>query len=101
MHEGRWAWAVAGESEAHADELCPACRRVNDRFPAGVVTLKDSFTLAHKDELVRMARRQEDIEKPEHPLDGIMAIEEDAEGLTISTTDIHLPRRIGETIKRT
>jgi NMD protein affecting ribosome stability and mRNA decay len=101
VHEGRWTWMVAEESEAHAHELCPACRRINDRFPAGVVTLHGPFALAHKDELVRMARRQEEIEKPEHPLDRIMAIEEDAEGLTITTTDIHLPRRIGETIKRT
>ena len=57
--------------------------------------------MAHKDELAHMARHQEEIEKPEHPLDRIMAIDEDAEGLTITTTDIHLPRRIGETIKRT
>ena len=29
-----------------------------------------------------------------------MSIEEDAEGITINTTDIHLPRRIGEAVKR-
>ena len=34
------------------------------------------------------------------PLNRIMTIEEDAESITINTTDIHLPRRIGETIKR-
>jgi hypothetical protein len=30
-----------------------------------------------------------------------MSIVDDAEGVTINTTDIHLPRRIAETIKRT
>jgi len=47
-----------------------------------------------------MARHQEELENKEHPMNPIMAIEEDAEGVTINTTDIHLRRRIGETIKR-
>jgi NMD protein affecting ribosome stability and mRNA decay len=100
VHEGRWGWVEVAEKKPGEEELCPACRRINDRFPAGVVALKGSFAVAHKDELARMARHQEEIEKPEHALDRIMGIEEDAEGLTITTTDIHLPRRIGETIKR-
>ena len=59
-----------------------------------------SFAEAHKEEMLRLARHQEEVEKKEHPLNRIMSIEEDAEGITINTTDIHLPRRIGETIER-
>ena len=47
-----------------------------------------------------LARHQEEVEKREHPLNRIMSIEEDAESITIATTDIHLPRRIGETVRR-
>jgi hypothetical protein len=36
----------------------------------------------------------------ERPLNRIIGIEEDAQGIVINTTDIHLPRRIGEAIKR-
>ena len=35
-----------------------------------------------------------------NPLNRIIDIEQTGEGLTISTTDIHLPRRIGEALKR-
>ena len=35
----------------------------------------------------------------EHPLSRIMAMEQRREGLVISTTDTHLPRRIGEALK--
>ncbi len=38
-------------------------------------------------------------EKKEHPLARIMAIRDQPEGLVISTTDSHLPRRIGEALK--
>jgi hypothetical protein len=100
VHEGRWAWTQVAQSGPVAEALCPADRRINDRFPAGLVTLTGAFARAHRAELVRLARRQEELEKPEHALDRIMAIEDDGEGVTISTTDIHLPRRIGEAIRR-
>jgi NMD protein affecting ribosome stability and mRNA decay len=98
FHEGRWQWLRL--PRAAAKELCPACRRIGDRFPAGTVTLRGAIAHEHKEEIIRLARHQEEAEKQEHPLNRIMNIEEDAEGITISTTDIHLPRRIGEAVKR-
>lgn len=97
-HDGRWQW-VPGTEAAH-EQLCAACRRINDKFPAGIVTLRGDFARGHKDEMIRLARHQEDVEKKEHPLNRIMSIEEDAQGIVINTTDIHLPRRIGEAVKR-
>ncbi len=98
FEEGRWQWAAGGE--ARHEELCPACRRINDKFPAGIVTLKGRFARAHRQELIRVARNQEETEKAEHPLNRIMSIEDDNEGILINTTDIHLPRRIGEALER-
>jgi len=97
-HEARWQWT--GGRGGAVEELCAACRRINDKFPAGILTLQGPFAEAHKEEMLRLARHQEEVEKQEHPLNRIMSIEEDAERITINTTDIHLPRRIGETIKR-
>jgi NMD protein affecting ribosome stability and mRNA decay len=97
-HRGRWQW---GEKPEHAhDALCPACRRVNDDLPAGIVTLHGDWVRQHKVELIGLARNEEAAEKPEHPLNRIAKIEETDEGLVISTTDIHLPRRIAEAVKR-
>jgi NMD protein affecting ribosome stability and mRNA decay len=98
-HDGRWQW-VARAKAAH-EQLCAACRRINDKFPAGIVTLHGDFARERKTEMIRLARHQEDAEKNEHPLNRIMSIEEDAHGIVINTTDIHLPRRIGEAVKRT
>jgi hypothetical protein len=81
--------------------FCPACRRINDHNPAGVLTLAGPFVSRHKDEMIRLARNQEQAERPEHPLNRIMDIEDEApDRLVISTTDIHLPRRIGEAVSR-
>ncbi len=99
FHDGRWQWLA--RPQAAAEELCAACRRINDKFPAGTLTLRGPFAQKHKDEIIHLARHQEEAEKNEHPLNRIINIEENADGITINTTDIHLPRRIGETIKRT
>jgi hypothetical protein len=50
--------------------------------------------------MIHLVRHQEEAEKPEHPLNRIISVVEDAEGIVVNTTDIHLPRRIGEAIKR-
>ena len=97
-HEGRWRWVPRAEGAVEA--LCAACRRINDKFPAGVVALRGDFVREHKEEMIHLARHQEEAEKKEHPLNWIISIEEDAHGVVINTTDIHLPRRIGEAVKR-
>ena len=45
-------------------------------------------------------RNTEAQQKVEHPLARIMSIENRPEGLEVSTTDSHLPRRIGEAVKQ-
>ena len=97
-HGGRWRWVPRAEGAAEA--LCAACRRINDKLPAGIVTLRGDFVHEHKEEMTQLARHQEEAENKEHPLNRIISIEEDASGIVINTTDIHLPRRIGEAIKR-
>ena len=93
---GRWRWA---EPPDRADEaLCQACHRINDDYPAGTLTLSGDFLDKHRDEIFRLARHQEELEKGEHPLNRIMAISDEDGATVITTTDIHLPRRIGEAL---
>ena len=96
-HRGRWQWGPKPEG-AH-EALCPACRRINEHLPAGIVTVRASLAARHKDEIIALARHTETAEKPEHPMNRVIAIEQTEEGLVITTTDIHLPRRIGEAVK--
>ncbi|MDH3473050.1 MAG: BCAM0308 family protein [Rhodospirillales bacterium] len=95
-HEGRWHWA---ERPDQAQEtLCQACHRTNDGYPAGILTLSGTFVGEHKTEILGLARHQEELEKGEHPLHRIMNIDEQGKVIVINTTDIHLPRRIGEAL---
>jgi NMD protein affecting ribosome stability and mRNA decay len=95
-HRGRWTWdpAPAGAAEA----TCPACHRIKDDFPAGRVTLKGEFLASHRDEIEHLVRNCESKERAEHPLQRIIAIQAQADGLLVTTTDIHLARGIGDAL---
>ncbi len=96
FHEGRWQWKERPEG-AH-EERCPACHRINDKYPAGELTLGGTFLAGHREEIIKLARNIEKAEKREHPLQRIMGIDDTAGTIVITTTDIHLPRRIGHAI---
>ncbi len=96
---GRWRWALAKEKLDRLEkDLCPACHRINDKYPAGELILSGGFLAGHKQEIIKLARNTEELELKEHPLQRIMSVD-DADGeVIIKTTDIHLPRRIGHAI---
>jgi len=96
-HGGRWQWAEA-PAAAHAT-TCPACRRMHDELPAGVITLDGPFIALHHDELVAIARHTAEHERLDHPLNRIMQVSEPDGRIEITTTDIHLPQRIGAALK--
>lgn len=99
FHAGRWQWPEYAPTDAN-EEMCQACHRIRDKYPAGTLTLSGGFVDAHKDEIVNLARNQEKLEKDEHPLHRIMDIEEEPGQIVVTTTDIHLPRRIGEALHK-
>jgi hypothetical protein len=72
---------------------------MKDKYPKGLVTLKGTFKDEQHEQVIGIVKNTEEKEKKEHPLSRIMAIERQPEGLVISTTDTHLPRRIGEALK--
>ena len=97
FHGGRWTWDKAPE---HAYTIvCPACRREKDKFPAGLLEIRGTFIYEHRDELLNLIHNIEKQEKERHPLERIMAITEEEDHSLVSTTGIHLARRIGEALK--
>jgi hypothetical protein len=98
LRQGRWSWS-SKPAGAHA-EVCQACHRINDRYPAGLVTLAGQIVGQHGAEMIRLARHQEETEKAEHPLNRIIDVQDEGGQIVITTTDIHLARRIGEAQKR-
>jgi hypothetical protein len=98
FRKGRWTQA-ARPADAH-EHRCPACSRIRDRFPAGSITISGPFAGSHRAEVLGLARNEERAERGEHPLARIMAVEEHPDQVVITTTDLHLPRRIGEALRR-
>lgn len=97
FHDGHWQRMARSGENAHED-LCPACRRTNDRFPAGYVTLQGDFVGAHSSEILKLVRNTEKQERGQHPLQRIMDVETSDKAISVTTTDIHLARRIGEAL---
>ena len=95
-HKGRWQHAA--RPERANEHLCPACHRVNDRFPAGYITLAGPYMDAHGEEIRRLIRNEETREAEGHPLQRIMGIENKEGMVTVTTTDVHLARRIGDAL---
>ena len=94
--QGRWTWKTI------VDEVnkttCPACQRIQDNYPAGIFELTGDFFNKNKKEILNLIHNEEEKEKGEHPLERIMEIQEQEDRTTITTTGIHVARRIGEAV---
>lgn len=95
---GRWSWGAAPRGAAGA--VCPACRRIADRFPAGRVELSGEFFREHREEILNLVRNTEVAEKTDRPTERIMAIEGGDGDALVTTTGVHVARRIGESLAR-
>ena len=97
FQQGRWTWQSA-PPDSH-EQLCPACQRIEDEFPAGYVTIKGDYLKSHRDEILSVISGKEKREKAEHPLQRVMEIKDVAGGLQVATTDSHMARGIGEALR--
>lgn len=79
---------------------CPACRKIADGFPAGVVTLRGAYLRTHRDEILRLVRNEEERSRGINPLERIMEIRESGDGMELLTTDEKLAQRIGREIRK-
>lgn len=95
---GRWSWQEAPPN-AYAG-ICPACRRIADRCPAGYVEITGQFLAGHWVEILNLVTNIEKQEKSAHPLERIMSISAEQDPIRLTTTGLHLARRIGEALSR-
>ncbi len=81
--------------------VCPACHKIRDNFPGGIVTLKGDYVLPHKTDLINLIRNEEERARGLNPLERIIAVKENGFGsIVISTTNEKLAQRIGRAIKK-
>ena len=95
---GRWVWK---EKPANSHKIkCPACRRSEQNYPGGTLNLSGPFFLEHREEISNLILNIEKQEKNERPMERIMAVRSGLDSTVISTTGMHLARRIGEALSR-
>jgi NMD protein affecting ribosome stability and mRNA decay len=96
--DGRWSWKKVTK---HINQtICPACRRIEDNYPAGFINVKGSFFKEHRENVLGLIHNIEKQEKSDRPLERIMKIKEEKNQTLVTTTGIHVARRIGEALSR-
>lgn len=96
-HNKRWqVERMAGG--ATCEVLCPACQRVEDHNPGGVVTLSGPYLAVHKEEILNAIRQQEAKSRGKNPIGRIMEIKDDHGQITVTTTEDKLAQKLGREI---
>ena len=95
---GHWTWNEVKDGTYKT--LCPACKRMEDKYPAGYIEIKGEFYNEHTNEISNLIRNTEKLEKNERPLERIMSMKIERGRAIVTTTGIHIARRIGEALNR-
>ena len=95
----RWYRQETGTDKQEEHELvCPACRRIADRNPAGIVLLSGDFFAAHESEILNLVNITAQGAVTKNPLGRIMDVCNEKDSVTITTTDVKLAQKIGRNI---
>jgi len=95
FEHGRWQWK---ETTLSGFRVCPACERMRDQSPAGVVTIEGAFPRSHRGAIMDRIRHLCDRAYLEQPLDRLMRIDEDDDIIRLATTSEHLARSIASAL---
>ena len=96
--EGHWSWPKPPKK--FNEVVCPACQRIADNLPAGSIEIRGSFFKENRNEILNMIMNIEKAEKAEHPMERIMEITDEHDPVLLTTTGVHIARRIGEALSR-
>lgn len=88
---------VKNRAEKHT---CPACRKIEDRFPMGIVYVTGGFLADHKENVMQLIRNQAQLEYGRNPLDRIMSLNPRNNELVVETTSEHLAMSLGRALER-
>ena len=79
--------------------LCPACRKIQDKYPGGELTLR-GVEAENRAEIARILRNEESRAREKNPLERIMRMDAANGGWRIETTTKKLAQRLGRSIKK-
>jgi NMD protein affecting ribosome stability and mRNA decay len=95
----RWVQENSGAAyQQGLNIVCPACHRISDQNPAGIISLSGDFYAAHVDEIDNLVNNTAQSSAAKNPLGRVMNISKEQGGVTITTTDVKLAQKIGREI---
>lgn len=102
-HDKRWVLDEQKGKELLADTsvgsgICPACRRMADNNPAGVVIFTGEYFSEHENEILNLLNHIEAKSRTKNPLGRIMEISQEGKVLTVTTTEDKLAQKLGREV---
>ena len=82
------------------ETLCPACQKIRDRMPGGILTLKGRFLQQHEQEIINLVHRENRKAMLINPLERIMDIEREESNIRVLTTNEKLAQKLGRAIHK-
>ena len=79
---------------------CPACKKMKDRFPGGILKLGGNFLREHRDEIMKLVKNEEQRARGFNPLERIIGVSDIESGIEITTTNEKLAQRLGKSLQR-
>ncbi len=100
FQDGVWKRSPLVGTQQQQWKLCPACMQIRDGVVGGVVQFSGAFADIHRQEILNRIRNVEKQTQEERPLERIISLKEEKDGITVSATTEHLVARIGKSIQR-
>ena len=78
--------------------VCPACQKMHEESPQGILTLRGDYWPEHRELLMQLIRNEEERARGTNPLERVMSIRDDERELCVETTNPKLAQKIGRAI---
>lgn len=98
--DGRWSWDKPPKGEEINYAVCPACRRIKDKYPGGILVLEGDYLNLKEEEIMNLINNEAEMEKSYRPLNRIMSVKKEDGAIVVETTYPSLARRLGEAVYR-
>lgn len=98
LQGGRWTWSAPHEPAPRA--RCPACQRIEEDQPDGILVASGDFAAAHRAEILALLRHVEENEMQRHPLARSFGVDDDGGELRVRTTERRLAESLGRALER-
>lgn len=79
---------------------CPACQKVAERYPEGILTLRGSYLWNHEQEIRNILDNAVTRFSSRNPLERIIGMQRSDDALVIETTDNKLAEQLGRLLQK-